>query len=127
MTGTMLFWGLFEVPITILKSPALRQAENGKVWVRQIGYGPLVQPLNDDRHQSAGAATMAPMSPLKHRGREVKDSWESWPLIMGGKNAAKKYRSTKAGNINALLVERDALGQVRYDADKTDRTMGTRR
>ncbi|EJK59105.1 hypothetical protein THAOC_20709 [Thalassiosira oceanica] len=39
---------------------------------------------------------------------------------MGGKNVAKKYRSTKAGNINTLLVESlDALGQVRYDADQT--------
>jgi len=53
--------------------PTLRQAENGKIWVRQNGLRPACKkPLNDDRHQAAGAATMAP-----HRGREKKDSWES--------------------------------------------------
>ena len=39
---------------------------------------------------------------------------------MDGKSIAKMYRSTKAGNINTLLVEsRDALGQTRYDVDPT--------
>ncbi|EJK52865.1 hypothetical protein THAOC_27816, partial [Thalassiosira oceanica] len=88
----------------------------------QNGLRPACKkPLNDDRHQAAGAATMAP-----HRGREKKDSWESprgrslSPVIVGPRWLDRTMTASDAGPAEARL---DNDGWQQQGPAAHDRTM----